>query len=640
MVQLLDFRNRGLLMKARAKKAMVIGIDCMILPILERLIKLGKLPNIKKLMKQGTTAVAWGEYPTATQPNWNVIQTGAYPGTSGVYDMTIHLPGEPLDVVHSGFDAKFNKAETIWQVMDKLGKKSFLLKYPGTWPPKLKNGYQVDGHCAPSGLIQFYWGSSKVAVHPNRCYTTDVYRAADKIAFQPTKNWTKTPERKSPFLESEIAIVPGSGEIKYLLLLVDSEGRGYDRVLISPARDASQAVANLKVGEYSEFIIARFKIPGKPISGSFRFKLMELSPDGRHFKLYASQVYPTEKFTVPQSLAKELIAYCGPFLEYTGMQPLYLGWIDDQTFMETIEYHTQWMKKAAGYVLSKYKWDLFMMQWHPIDFSEHQFFQWDPACSDYHEEKADYQRGIIDHCYELMDGLVGSLMKYAKADTLFAVISDHGITPSFNEFMINNILINAGLLSVTREKGEKGDERLVIDWTKTKAFAPYGWGVQVYVNLQGRDPQGIVKPGEEYEKVREEIIHLLQNIVDPKTGERPVVLALSREDALPILHCGPNSGDVIYALKAGYEASAVLRSNLAEFEEPHYGGVHSSALPNGQFGTGTLEAVVIMAGAGVKKNRRRGKPLRLVDFAPTVAYALGVPAPAQADGAVVMDLFG
>jgi len=625
--------------KARAKKAMIIGIDCMILPIVERLVEQGRLHNIKKLMKQGTTATAWGEYPTATQPNWNVVQTGAYPGTSGVYDMTIHMPGEPLDVVHSAFDSKFNRAETLWQVMDKLGKKAFIFKYPGTWPPKLKNGYQVDGHCAPSGLIQFYWGSSKVAVHPNRCYTTDVYRAADKIAFQLAQGWVKAPESTSPLLESEIAIVPGPGEIRYHLLLVDSEGKGYDRVLVSPERDASKAVADLKVGQYSDFIIARFKIPGRPISGSFRMKLMKLSPDGKHFKLFVSQVYPTEKFTHPRSLSQELIKVCGPFLEYTGMQPLYLGWIDDQTFMDTIEYHTQWVKKATNYVLSKYKWDLFMMQWHPIDFSEHQFFQWDPACFAHEKEKANYQQGIIDHCYELMDGLVGSLRKHASPDTLFAVISDHGVTPSFNEFMINNILINAGLASVIREKDEKGGERLIIDWSKTKAFAQHGWGVQIYVNLKGRDPQGIVEPGEEYEKVREEIIHVLNNSVDPKTGKHPVVLALRREEAEPLLHCGPNAGDVIYALGAGYEAYAVLRASLCEFEEPHYAGVHSSVLPNAKYGTGTMEAMAIFAGGGVKKNQRRKKPIRLVDFAPTVAYALGIPAPAQADGLPLLDLF-
>lgn len=626
-------------MKRRAKKAMVIGIDCMILPIIDRLTKQGKLPNLKKLMKQGTTTRALPEYPTATQPNWNVIQTGAYPGTSGVYDMTIHLPGEPLDVVHSAFDAKFNRAETLWQVMDKLGKKTFLLKYPGTWPPKLKNGYQVDGHCAPSGLIQFGWGSSKVAVHPNRLYTTDEYRAANKITFLSAKEWVNVPQSNSPLLESEIAVAPGPGEVKYYLLLIDSEGKGYDRLLVSPSRDASKAIASLKVGQYSNFVIARFKIPGRPISGSFRMKLMELSPDAQHFRLFVSQVYPTEKFTYPRSLAKELIQVCGPFLEYTGMQPVYSGWIDDQTFIETIEYHTQWMEKAANYVLSKYSWDLFMMQWHPIDFSEHQHFQWDPACFDYDRGKADYHQGIIDHCYHLMDGLVGSLMKLATADTLFAVISDHGVTPSLNEFMINNILINAGLASVERKKGEKGEERLIIDWSKTKAFAQLGWGVQIYVNLKGRDPQGIVEPGEEYEKVREEIIQVLHNIVDPQTGKHPVVLALRREDAESLLHCGPISGDVIYALKAGYEAYPVLRSNLAEFEHPHYAGVHSSALPNARYGTGTLEAMAIFAGAGVKKNFRRPKPMRLVDFAPTVAYALGVPAPAQSDGAVLVDLF-
>jgi arylsulfatase A-like enzyme len=52
-----------------------------------------------------------------------------------------------------------------------------------------------------------------------------------------------------------------------------------------------------------------------------------------------------------------------------------------------------------------------------------------------------------------------------------------------------------------------------------------------------------------------------------------------------------------------------------------------------------MEAMAIMAGAGVKKNRRRARPIRLVDFAPTVAYALGVPAPAHADGAALLDLF-
>ena len=97
----------------KAKKAMLIGLDGMILPFVERFVKEGKMPTFKKLMKEGSSGAAWSEYPTATQPNWTVIQTGAYPGKSGVYDMTIHVPGEPLDVVHTGFDSRFHKAEYL-----------------------------------------------------------------------------------------------------------------------------------------------------------------------------------------------------------------------------------------------------------------------------------------------------------------------------------------------------------------------------------------------------------------------------------------------------------------------------------------------------------------------------------------------
>ena len=625
----------------KARKAMLIGLDGMILPFVERFIKEGKMPTFKKLMKEGSFGSAWSEYPTATQPNWTVIQTGAYPGKSGVYDMTIHVPGEPLDVVHTGFDSRFHKAEYLWQVVDRLGKKAFLFKYPGTWPPRVKHGYQIDGHCAPAGIVDHHWGSSAVAIHPSRVYSTDNYTRSVKVELKPQSGWANLPASHSPALEDTIPIAPGAGDTPFCILAIDSAGEGYDRLVISPAKDGKKAVANLAKNEWSEMIHASFKQGKKKRSGAFRMKLMDLSPDGRKIKVYCSQVYPTEGFAHPKSLEKKLVKEVGPFIEYIGLQPYIFGWTNEETWVEEMEYHTSLMEKYASYVLKNHPWDFFAMQWHAIDFAKHQFWHFDPAGSYYDPNTADMKWKIIETTYIAADRLVATMLKHATPDTLVAVVSDHGHLPGVQEFLINNILIKAEMVTLKTRVNERGEEETLRepDFSKTKAFAQYGWAIQVYVNLKGRDPEGIVEPGEEYEKVRDEIIRLLYSAYDSKLGKHPVILALRREEAEPLLHCGPNAGDVIYILDPHYEASATIRIPPTEYEKPHFASIHSTVLPNAVLGMGTIEAMYIFRGPGVRKGWRNPDPIRLIDIAPTVSYGMNIPAPAQADGRAVYELF-
>ena len=60
-----------------------------------------------------------------------------------------------------------------------------------------------------------------------------------------------------------------------------------------------------------------------------------------------------------------------------------------------------------------------------------------------------------------------------------------------------------------------------IDWSKTQAFSEGKEG-DIFVNLKGRDPHGVVEPGAAYEAVRNWIIKRLQRLADPATGERAV----------------------------------------------------------------------------------------------------------------------
>jgi predicted AlkP superfamily phosphohydrolase/phosphomutase len=306
-----------------------------------------------------------------------------------------------------------------------------------------------------------------------------------------------------------------------------------------------------------------------------------------------------------------------------------------------MEYHTSLMEKYASYVLKNYPWDFYAMQWHAIDFAKHQFWHFDPAGSYYDPKTADMKWKIIEDSYMAADRLVATMLKHATPETLVAVVSDHGHLPGVQEFLINNILVKEGMVTLKTRVNERGEAETLRepDLSKTKAFAQYGWAIQIYVNLKGRDPGGIVEPGEEYEKVRDEIIRLLYSAYDSKLGKHPVILALRREEAEPLLHCGPNAGDVIYILDPHYEASATLRVPPVEYEKPHFASIHSTVLPNATLGMGTIEAMYIFRGPGVRKGWRNPDAIRLIDIAPTLSYGMNIPAPAQADGRPVYELF-
>ena len=140
--------------------------------------------------------------------------------------------------------------------------------------------------------------------------------------------------------------------------------------------------------------------------------------------------------------------------------------------------------------------------------------------------------------------------------------------------------------------------------------------VYVYINLKGRDPEGIVEPAD-YEKVQQQIIDAFLSYVDPKTGQRPVALALSKRDARILGLYGDNVGDVVYALY------------------PCFSGQHGNILPTAEWGIGSLKALLSLNGPGINKGYRMQRTCNLIDIVPTICYLLDLPLPAQAEGAII-----
>ena len=341
---------------------------------------------------------------------------------------------------------------------------------------------------------------------------------------------------------------------------------------------------------------------------------MEFSEDAENFRLYATHVMPVRGWTQPETVCPELLEKLGGFVQRPGWDGRIRGWIDDETFLELVNYQNEWLAKASAYLMKKHDCDLLFLQTHGPDYAHHLYMNKVDALTNPDEKSRKHNFECLLKVYKSIDRLVGTVVEAADEKTLVVVVSDHGAQPHIADVNLDQILADGGLLAFKED--EKG--RQVIDWTKTKAVPQRN--SYVYVNLKGREPHGAAGL-EEYEKIRDKVIELLLNFRDEKTGKNPFCLVLKREDARVLGLYGDRIGDIIYAVKPGY------------------GHEHGQQLPTAKFGRfGSLESLLVIAGPGIKKAAKI-KPTRwLVDVAPTVTYLLGIPVPTDTDGSIIYEI--
>jgi hypothetical protein len=122
----------------------------------------------------------------------------------------------------------------------------------------------------------------------------------------------------------------------------------------------------------------------------------------------------------------------------------------------------------------------------------------------------------------------------------------------------------------------------------------------------------------------DQIIAALYDTADPETGKRMIALALRREDARLVGLGGENMGDVVFAVAGGVGSPG--------------GGVHAGQIPTARSRAGTQCALLLAAGPGIKRASRITRTVRQHDIAPTISHLLGIPPPAQSEGAVIREM--
>jgi predicted AlkP superfamily phosphohydrolase/phosphomutase len=174
-----------------------------------------------------------------------------------------------------------------------------------------------------------------------------------------------------------------------------------------------------------------------------------------------------------------------------------------------------------------------------------------------------------------------------------------------------------------------------IDWSRTQVYATYDELVSrgLRINLLGREPQGIVRPGAEYEALRNSLVKKIEALRRPDSGEEVVNKVHLREN----LYHGPHA-DAAPDLVIEWRDEAFF-STRPTADSTQIDGECPVKLSNLQTtGDHRPNGILIAYGRGIREDRRIG-PFDIKDVASTVLYAMGVPVPRNMDGRVLTELF-
>jgi predicted AlkP superfamily phosphohydrolase/phosphomutase len=342
-------------------------------------------------------------------------------------------------------------------------------------------------------------------------------------------------------------------------------------VYLDPERPVAKFVVQdrelvLHEGEWSPWV--RVDFTAVPLLASVsaigRFYLQQARPD---FKLYVTplQINPEDpalQISEPASWSHDLCENLGYF--YTQELPADTkafsgGIFTGREFWQQSQIVYEEQRRSLDYVLDRFEEGLLFFYFSSVDQGSHMLWRYADAGHPGFVADAELARGI-ETLYRQIDEAVGRALAVVDEDTTFVVMSDHGFGAFRRQVNLNTWLLEQGYVSLRHpERQEQYPLFADVDWSRTKAYALGLNGL--YVNLKGRESQGIVGP-EEYTALLDKLERELLELVDPQTGEHAVtrVVQSRRDFHGPFADAGP---DIVVGYNLGYRSS--WKSPLGEF---------------------------------------------------------------------------
>jgi predicted AlkP superfamily phosphohydrolase/phosphomutase len=607
-------------------RAIVLSWDGAVPELINDLLLQGKLPNLAKLIAEG----AFGNsvitaFPAQTAPGHASLWTGAPPRITGITGYRVpRTPRHTFTILESvsGLNSPSLRAEPLWMAAVRSGRRAIVVQAAQAWPFE---PYVTDSPPESSRILLFEGYAGILG-------RDGVITAQDAVA-RIAAGWTNLPQSTAPPREINFTI----GTTRLFGLFIDDPAdplRGYNTLIVTRVKDGRQVEARLKPGDSKPGSIDKWsstvevEAAGHPRAGVF-MRLFELKADGSDFLLYFTR--PVRGLSSRPELLPALRKAAGVFVG-NGASNLYRqgafgpsgahggSGSAERRYLETMLLTQRQLMDTTRWAVQNLPWDLLITYTPYPDEAEHLWLGYlDPHLPGFRKDVAGRLQPFLEEAYRTCDEFLGLLMKLRPPNTVIALVSDHGMEGVNKAVLINTALQRAGLLVF--------DQRGQVDLTRTKALYPPMNGGYILINTRDRK-RGIVGP-EERAQVVSKIRRVLQEIRDE--GRQVVTGIFDSETEGEVMGIGGEAGGDIYLdLLPGYDFDGRLdATDLITRREPS--GAHSfNPLRM------SMRTIMVLNGPGVAVGQRLGK-VRTIDFAPTLAKLLGIPAPRHASGRVLLE---
>jgi predicted AlkP superfamily phosphohydrolase/phosphomutase len=609
--------------KPRFERCIVLGMDGLDPQVVAELMRDNKLPHFARLANDGTFGPLQTSNPVMSPVAWSSIACGAGPGYHGIFDFLHRDPENYMPYIslrksmNGVFGTSYERARQVdgfWRYTSDAGIPTTVLRWPVTFPPEKVNGRFLSGLGVPDllgtdGQYAFYTTEPVAKDDPSPHNVIQVH-------WEQAEREVVRTVLKGPMI--------GRGRTAEIPLTIRRQNPGTCRIQVG-----GETPIEASRGQWTLWTKVTFKAGLSRIRGMVRFIPLEIASQ---FKLLACPINldpanPAFDISCPADYAQSLSERIGPF-HTLGMpemvHPLSHQRYGFDEFLAQVQAIRTERNEMFLAELEQFDKGLFAFVFDHTDRIQHAFWAMrDPSHPMYDAAEARSYRHVMEDMYREMDTCLGEVIKRTDNRTLLLTVSDHGFGSFRRQVHLNRWLVDNGFMRLKGSQDVEGRGLFQdVDWRNTRAYAA-GFS-SIYLNLAGREGNGIVQRGGQSHDLLEDIASKLRAQVDPDSGSRIV------RNVYPggrIYAGGPlvdDAPDLVVGFEPGYRASwqtalGGTPRSLVEDNKSRWSGDH-------------IFDPDLMPGIVLSNIRLEGQSFRGIDIAPTVLRGLGLVEPRHTTG--------
>lgn len=323
-------------------------------------------------------------------------------------------------------------------------------------------------------------------------------------------------------------------------------------------------------------------------------------------------------FTYPPHLKQEVERVVGRYLfDVEHFRSEEKGFILQQLY-DMAEKHFTLLR----HLMRTRDWDFCMMVEIGLDRLHHGFWKYfDPTHPKY-QPGSPWENVGRDY-YIFIDRQVGQTLSLIDDDTTVLVVSDHGAKKLDGGICVNEWLINEGYLTLKQRPMQITPwERVEVDWDKTLAWGEGGYYARIFMNVRGREPQGVIDPAD-YERVRDELVQKLESLTDDQ-GKNIGTRVFKPEEIYKECRGVPPDLIVYFGDLSWRSVGSVGHSSIWTFEND-----------TGPDDANHAQHGIFIMSPHPERKGTKVEGLHLMDCAPTILHLFGLPVPPDMQGKVI-----